>query len=95
MTTVAGVESALFHSRGNRHGHGAHVHRHVIAHGDDLACGIKDGAGVVAALFDIRGKGSAAQGGSHFFSDGVVEVFEDLEFNRITHVRDECTPSRN
>jgi hypothetical protein len=25
----------------------------------------------------------------------VVEVFEDLEFNRITHVRDECTPSRN
>jgi hypothetical protein len=24
----------------------------------------------------------------------VVEVLEDLEFDRITHVRDECTSSR-
>jgi hypothetical protein len=83
---VARFESALFNSGSDRHGHGAQVHRQVIAHGDDLACGIKDGAGVVASLFDIGGKGSAAQGGSHFFCDGVVEVLEDLEFDRIAHV---------
>jgi len=70
------------------------VHRHVIAHGDDLACGIEDGAGVVAALFDVGREGSAAQRGSHFFGDGVVEVLEDLEFDRITHVGDECTSTR-
>ena len=69
------------------------MHRHVIAHGDDLACGIEDGAGVVAALFDIGGKRSAAQCGSHFFGDGVVEILEDLEFDRIAHGRDECTPT--
>ena len=66
------------------------MHRHVIAHGDDLACGIEDGAGVVAALFDIGREGSAAQGGSHLFGDGVVEVLENLEFDGITHV-EECT----
>src|SRR5208282_2503195 len=67
------------------------MYRHVIAHGDDLSCGIEDGAGVVAALFNIGRKGSAAQGSSHFFGDGVVEALENLEFDGITHARDECT----
>ena len=61
------------------------MHRHVITHGDDLAFGIEDSAGVVAALFDIGRERSTTQGGSHFFGDGVVEVLEDLEFNGITH----------
>jgi len=87
---IARFESALcalssFDGRRNRHGHRAQVHRHVIAHGYDLAVGIEDRAGVVATLFDIGGKGGAAQCGSHFFGDGVVEVLEDLEFDRITH----------
>jgi hypothetical protein len=90
---VARFEFTLIYSSGNRHGHGAQVHWHVIAHGDDLAFRIEDSAGVVAALFDIGGKGSAAQCGSHLFGDGVVEVLEDFEFDRITHARDECTPS--
>jgi len=57
---VAGFEFTRFHSGRDRHWHGAQVHRHVIAHGDDLACGIENGAGVVAALFDIGREGSAA-----------------------------------
>ena len=61
------------------------MHRHVIAHGDDLTRGIEDGARVVAALFDIGRKGGAAQRRSHLFGDGVVEVLEDFEFDRIGH----------
>jgi hypothetical protein len=82
---VARFEFAILHSGGNRHRHGAEVHRHVITHGDDLAFGIEDSAGVVAALFDIGRERSTTQCGSHFFGDGVVEVLEDLEFNGITH----------
>jgi hypothetical protein len=67
------------------------VYRHVIAHGDDLALRIEDGAGIVPAFFDVGGEGSAAQSGSHFLGDGVVEVLEYLEFDRIRHAPDECT----
>jgi hypothetical protein len=69
------------------------VHGHVIAHGYDLACGIEDGAGIVSPLFDVGGKRSAAQRSSHFFSDGVIEVLEDFEFDWIGHARDEFTAS--
>jgi len=81
------------------------MHGHVIAHGDDLSAGIEDGAGIIAAFLDVGRKGGAAQGDSHFFGDGVVEILEDLEFDRIgefdritefggtAHVRDEFTTS--
>jgi hypothetical protein len=58
----------------------------VIAHGNDLARGIEDGAGVVAALLNVGRKRSAAQRGSHLFGDGMVEILEDFEFDGITHV---------
>jgi len=61
------------------------MHRHVIAHGDDLAPRIEDSAGVVTPLFDIGRERCAAECGSHFFGDGVVEVLEDLEFDGIAH----------
>jgi hypothetical protein len=63
------------------------MNRHVIAHGNDLACGIEDSTGVVAALFDVGRERSSAQGGSHLFGDGMVEVLENLEFDGITHVK--------
>ncbi len=53
--------------------------------------GIEDGAGIVAALFDVGRERGAAQGGAHLFGDGVVEVLEDFEFDWIAHARDECT----
>jgi hypothetical protein len=59
----------------------------MVAHGDDLSGGIEDGAGVITALFDIRGKRSPPQRRSHFLGNRVIEVLEDLDFNRITHVR--------
>jgi hypothetical protein len=67
------------------------VHRHVIAHGDDLSSGIENSTRVIAALLDIGRKRSAPQRRSHFFRDGVIEVLEDFEFDRITHVREEFT----
>ena len=94
MTMSPGSSVALFDRGRDRHGHGAQVHRHVVAHGDDLACGIEDGAGVVAALFDVGREGGAAQGGAHLLGNGVVEVLEDFEFDGIAHERDECTPKR-
>jgi len=63
---VAGVESALLYGRSDRHRHGTKVHRHVIAHGNDLPGGIKHGAGIVATLLDVEEKRSAAQRGPHF-----------------------------
>src|SRR6267154_6811612 len=84
---VAGVESALLYSRSDRHRHGTEVHRHVIAHGNDLPSGIKHGARIVPALFDVGRKGSAAQSGPHLFSNRVVKIPEDFEFDWVTHVR--------
>ena len=82
---IARRKFALRHRRRDRHRHRTQVHRHVIAHGDNLARGIEDGARVVAALFDVGRKRRAAQRGSHLFRDRVVQVLEDLEFDRIGH----------
>jgi hypothetical protein len=40
------------------------------------------------------GEKEVPQRGSHLFGDGVVEVLEDFEFDRITYAHDECTSSR-
>ena len=65
----------------DRHGHGAEVHGHVVAHGDDALLGVEEGAGVVAALLDVGRDGGAAQGGAHLFGDGVDGALEDGEFD--------------
>ncbi len=41
---VAGLELQFIERGAHRHGHGAEVHRHVVAHGDDGAGGIEDSA---------------------------------------------------
>ena len=56
----------------------------MIAHGDDLSLGIEHGAGVITTFLDVGGKRRAAQGCSHLFRDGVVEILEDFEFDRVT-----------
>ena len=65
------------------------MNRHVIAHGDDLAARVEDGAGVVAPLLNIGRERSAAQRRAHFFGDGVVEVLEYFEFDGIAHGKSE------
>ena len=60
------------------------MHGHVVAHGDDFTVCSEDGAGVVAALFDVGRKCSASQGCAHLLGDGVVEIFENLELNGVS-----------
>src|ERR1700675_2705493 len=68
------------------------MYGHVVAHSDDPAGGVEHGAGVIAALFDVRGERSTAKGGAHLFGNREIEVLENLEFDGVTHGCDECTP---
>ena len=65
------------------HGHGAEVDGHVIAHGDDAALAVKQGAGVVAALLDVGAEGGTAQDRTHLFGDGADGGGEDGEGDRV------------
>ena len=80
---VAGREGDGGDCRRHGHGHGAKVHGHVIAHGNDPGLGIEDGAGVVAPFLDVGGERGAAQGRAHFLGDGMDRALKDCEFNRI------------
>src|SRR5262249_15202942 len=51
------VEGGASGGYGGRHR--AKMHGHVIAHGQNVAVGVVDGAGVVAALLDVRRKRGA------------------------------------
>jgi hypothetical protein len=82
---VVWYESKVIESSTYGHGHRAKVHGHVIAHGDDLRIRIEHGTGVVATFLNVRRKGGAAQCGPHFFGDRVVDVRENLDFDRIPH----------
>jgi hypothetical protein len=59
--------------------------RHVIAHRNHFTGSVKDGARVVATFLDIRREGSSPQGRSHFFGDGVIQILENFEFDRVPH----------
>ncbi len=76
---VAGLEGegGAGGSDGGRHG--AEMHGHVVAHGEDFAGGVVDRAGIIAAFFDVGGKSGAAEGRAHFFGDGVKNIFKDFE----------------
>jgi hypothetical protein len=89
---VAGTEMKAIKRRAHRHGHGTQMHRHVIAHGDDLSFGVEDGAGIVASFFDVWRKSGTTKGGAHLFRDGVVKVSEDFDFDGIAHGQ-KCTPN--
>jgi hypothetical protein len=82
---VARFESEMIESSTYGHGHGAKVHGHVIAHGDDLLIRIEYGTGVVATFLNVRRKGGSAQCRPHFFGYRVVKVRENLDFDGITH----------
>src|SRR5690348_718538 len=59
------------------------MHRHVVAHGDDLALAIKNGAGIVATFLDVGRERRTPERRAHLLSDGMVEVLEDFQFHRI------------
>src|SRR5580658_5233075 len=70
------------------------MYRHVVAHGDDFTRAVEDCAGVVATLLDVGGKRGAAQSRAHLLGDGVIEVFENFQFDRIAAHEAQCTTSR-
>ncbi len=51
---IAAPERQRFHCRFHRHRHGTEMHRHMVAHGNDPSLCIKNGAGVIAALNNVR-----------------------------------------
>src|SRR5437016_9973651 len=53
------------------HGHGAQMHRHVIAHGDGFSFGIEDGTGIVAPLLDVGRECGAPKDRAHLFCNRV------------------------
>src|SRR5579862_1044259 len=59
------------------------MHWHMVAHGDDFAERIKNGARIVPALLDVGRKCGAAQSGPHLLRDGVIYILEDLQFDGI------------
>ena len=76
---VAGGEVEALEGGGDGSGHGAEVDGDVGGLRDHVAVGVKEGAGVVLALLDVRGEAGAAEGDAHLLGDGGEEVLEDLE----------------
>ena len=76
---VAGGEVEAVEGGFDGGGHGAEVDGDVGGLGDHTAFRVKEGAGVVLALFDVGGEAGAAKGDAHFLGHGGEEVFEDLE----------------
>ena len=80
---VAGTEIQGRSRGAYRQGHRAKMHRHVIAHGDGLAFCVVDGAGIIAALFDVYGVGAAPQHHAHLLGDGNQEMAEQFQIDGI------------
>src|SRR5208282_6652378 len=64
---------------------------HVVAHGDDFARAVEHGAGIIAPLFDVGRKRRAPQGRAHLLGNGVIQVLEDFQLDRIARHEAQCT----
>ena len=80
---VAGAEGRQGEGGLDGGGHGAEVDGDVGGLGDQLALGVEEGAGEVAALLDVGGEGGAAKDDAHLFSDGGEEGVEDGQLGRV------------
>jgi len=77
------ISFATINGRAHGHRHRSQMHRHVVAHGDHFATGVKDSAGVVAPFFDVGRERRPAQGCAHLLGNRVIEVLEDFQFDGI------------
>ncbi len=80
---VASLQFEILQNRTHAHRHRPKMHRHVISHRERLACSVKDRAGVIAPLLDVRRESRATQSCTHFFRDGMKNTFENLQFDGI------------
>lgn len=87
---VARPQIEMIERRANRHRHRAEVDRHVVAHGNDLTVGIENSAGIIPPFLNVWRERGAAECGAHLFGDGVVQIGENLDFDRIAHAQ-KCT----
>ena len=90
---------ARFHPAGinrgpHRHGHRPEMHWHVIAHRDYFTRAIKHGARIITPLFDVRRKRGPAQRRTHLLRNGVIQVLENFQFDRIAPHEAQCTGIR-
>src|ERR1700737_2466274 len=56
---------------------------HVIAHSQHLAVGVVNGAGIIAAFFYIGRKCGTPENGTHFFCDGMKDIFKYFQARRV------------
>ena len=80
---VAGRKIECLRGVLHRQRHGAQVHGHVIAHRHRFARGIVNGAGIIAAFFDVRRKRRLAQHRAHLLGDGDQQVPKQFQLNWI------------
>lgn len=64
------------------------VNGNMIARRDNFAVAIEHCAGIIASLLDIGRKRGALQRCAHLFCNGVIDVFENLELDRVSFHRD-------
>src|SRR5690348_3728908 len=84
---VPGLKRQAIDGSFNRHRHRAEMYRHVVPHGQELAAGIKERAGVIAALLDVGGKRTSPEGGTHFFRHRVGGALKNCQLNGIEGVQ--------
>ncbi len=70
------------------------MNRHVVTHRNYFSVAVEHRAGVVPALLDVGRKRRPPQRGTHLLGDGVVDVLEDFEFDRIAPHEAQSTTSR-
>jgi hypothetical protein len=80
---IAWTHLALFDGGTHRHRHRTQMHGHVIALRDQTTTTIKDGTGIIAALFDVWRKRRAAQADAHLLRDRGIKGTVDFEFDGI------------
>src|ERR1700722_12175942 len=70
------------------------MHRHMIAHRDYLTRAIEHRAGIIAPFLDIRRECGTPQRRAHLLRNGVIQVLENFQFDRIARHEAQCTTSR-
>ncbi len=80
---IAGLKISLCNGGAHGHRHRSEMHRHVVAHGNDLCARIEYRAGIIAALFNVGRKRGTTQRCAHFLGDGVIKVLKNFQLDGV------------
>ena len=70
----------------DRHRHRAQMNRHVVAHRNHSLPAVKERAGIVAPLLDIRRDRSPSQRRAHLLRNRMDAALKDRQLNRVLHL---------